>query len=1069
MQKLNTAIKILLIALGCLFISFTTIDDIMGQTGTVSGTITDRGGETLPGVNVSITIQARTLGASSDVNGEYIIENVPVGIHNVRAQFIGLAGQTREVTVEAGETATLNFELRRSTLQLDELVVTGAGASVERERLGHSIASVNMGDLAESSLGGISEALVGRVPGVVTMPSGGMLSEAPNIRIRGSSSLSMTNEPLVYIDGVRIESRGGYASGIPSGGGGQPSRLASIDVNSIERMEILKGPAAATLYGSQASAGVIQIFTKQGSQDQAPEFDFEIQNHLVQLPSSFKTNAGWARTQEQANNINQVYGLNVSPYEAFEANSANDLFGNGWGQTYSGSVRGGGNSVTYYSALRYTSMDGPWNPSTSTFMGQEPGPVNDEIRRLHFTGNLNIIASENLRIRLSSMYTNAYQQVPASNITIYNPIALAQYAKPETANPNNVFGNPFFGTVREGTFWEIEDASDHGRVIFSANYLFSDNIIFDASFGVDYLSQRSQSFRPFGWNVDGVSSFNTSGNIDVGNREIQEWTFESKLNWTTDISSNFASTFVTGVQGFRRAISETGAFGVNFPGPGLQVVNAASTQNASSSFMEVINAGLFAQEQLSYKDFLYFTAGARLDASSAFGSDFNTQLYPKLSVALMPYRAFNFQIPGVSTLRLRAAIGQSGQQPGAFDSFTTFLPFRSPEGPGLSPGNLGNPDLAPEISTEWEVGAEVGVLNDQLSLDITYWDRVTNDALINRNFAPSGGFFAPQLDNIGELIAKGLEMGIQANVIERTNFGLQMNVGASYTYEQVTDMGGAPTIAVGGTYIRHRSFIKEGYAPGAFFGTKLPDGILFPLDLEQNGTPSSQSALLNFFSQPRNPTELNNFVMVAGPNGEALPGGETYLETYLGKPTPDWQGAFGFNMRYSNFNLRTNFEYRAGNYFHQNLTDGFRRSNPGIGRNIIESATLEATMMNPATSPEERMEAGKQWINEMLALSPFDGLNEVEKANFVRLREISLTYNLPSATASALGIRGGSVSLSGQNLFIFTNYSGVDPESQTYGQGASEANAAQENFGQGIDTYGTPINRRFTMTLRVNI
>jgi hypothetical protein len=262
-------------------------------------------------------------------------------------------------------------------------------------------------------------------------------------------------------------------------------------------------------------------------------------------------------------------------------------------------------------------------------------------------------------------------------------------------------------------------------------------------------------------------------------------------------------------------------------------------------------------------------------------------------------------------------------------------------------------------------------------------------------------------------------------------------------------------------------FIKEGYAPGAYFGTAPPENVDFPLDLEQNGTPSSQQALEQFFSQPRNPTELRSFYMPAGADGQALPGGSVFKDNYLGKQTPDWSGAAGFTARYQGFALSTRFRYAFGNYYHHNLTSGFQQVNSGIGRNTETSATLDATLQDPESTTQERIDAARTWVNDMLALTPHDGLNEIERADYVRWQNLSLSYTIPSALASTLGVDESSISIQGNNIALWTRYDGVDPTAT--GEAATGVPTTTENnFASGMDTYGTPQLRTYTITLEAS-
>jgi len=1052
-----------------IFLVFATLQPAAAQRGVVEGQVVEsQSGEPLPGVNV--TVRGEQIGASTDPEGTYTIPNVPAGTQVIEARFVGFQTEAQEVEVSAGETVVVDFEMQEARVGLEEVVVTGTGGEVQQKSIGHTVSRVDFSGIEDVGTSSIEDALMGKEAGVNINMSSGSIDQEPRIRIRGSSSISMSNEPLVYVDGVRVNSTGGFAPGVSAGGLGQTSALSQLNFDAIERVEILKGPAAATLYGSQANAGVIQIFTKSGGQEQAPQFDIEVSNTFHQMPDRFEPIYGYVDNEQAQTRVQNVLGVDAELYEPFRGPSQLiDLYDTGMGQEISGSVRGGGQGATYYSNIRYSFTDGPWDPQASSFNGGEVGSSNDTNRRFFWTGNLSLIPTDQWRFNVQAEYSRTDRETYGQGITIFTPTSTARYANPANAgiaSEFDTFGLSFFATPREGTYPQIEDASNRGRVVLQSSYLPTENLTADLQFGVDYNSQQSQDYTPFGYAVDGVAP-TPDGALVVADRSVLTYSVESKLDWSTSLGENFNSGTVVGGQLYRTEIETSTSDGQNFPGPGLRTVNATSIQNAASSFEEVADVGVFAQEQIDYQEAVYLTLGARLDASSAFGDDFNYATYPKASLSFLPTDLFDFAISGVSEFRLRGAWGQSGQQPGAFDAFTTFQPVRSPEGTGVRTDNLGNDNLQPETATEWEVGFDLGLVQDRVSLSATYWNRTTNDALIARSFPPSGGFGNPQLTNVGELSGQGLEFSVDAGVIQGENLSFDAFANAAYLHEEVTSLGGAPPIKVDPSYARDRMFIKEGYAPGAYFGTAPPENTDFPLDLEQNGTPSSQQALEQFFSQPRNPTELRSFYMPAGPNGQALPGGSVFKNNYLGKQTPDWSGAAGFTAQYRGFALNTRFRYAFGNYYHHNLTSGFQQVNSGIGRNTSTSAALDATMQDPESTTQERIDAARTWVNDMLALTPHDGLNEIERADYLRWQTLSLSYTIPGSLASVLGVDESSISVQGNNLALWTRYDGVDPTAT--GEAATGVPTTTENnFASGMDTYGTPQLRTYTITLEAS-
>jgi hypothetical protein len=323
-------------------------------------------------------------------------------------------------------------------------------------------------------------------------------------------------------------------------------------------------------------------------------------------------------------------------------------------------------------------------------------------------------------------------------------------------------------------------------------------------------------------------------------------------------------------------------------------------------------------------------------------------------------------------------------------------------------------------------------------------------------------------------------VGIKAFVLNRPNVALDVFANGAYIYQNVASMGGAAPIKVGGSYPRYRNFLKEGMAPGALLGAKLMapcssysnpttqalGGCLqpgqVPVDLNGDHKPDTEAELLNALRNPLNPSSL--VPLIADDNGNGDP-----YDHYLGKPYPDWQGAFGANIRFlSNWRVSTMFEYKAGNYTITDLTYAFRNSHPVIGRNTQGAASTELTLLNPASTPEQRLVAAEKWLHEYRALNEF-GLNQNGNGDFLRWREVNLTYSAPAKMASRFGVRDLAVTMGVRNLMLWTKYTGIDPESNAIGRGgnALDGSNLDNNYLDAVDIFGFPIPRRFTFSVRV--
>ena len=1074
------------------------------QTGTIQGTVTTVAGDPVVGAQVFVAgpglaavAAAGRIRTLTDEEGRYTLANIPAGRTRIRTALVGYSQQFTLVTVVAGQTSEINFQLKRSVIKLDAVVVSGAGGQVQKKQLGNTIVTVDASQLEFAPVTDFGSAIAGREPSVVGLPSGGLAGQGARIRIRGTNSLSMSNEPVVYIDGVRVDNFGGFAGlGSPTPAG-QPSRLDDINPESIERIEILKGAAAATLYGSEASSGVIQIFTKRGSSGE-PRFSFRIDQGIINFPGNrVKPLSGFARDQAQADRLTELYGgkfhdgdRSLQPFEVFESDIIRDLWETGRDQIFSANVTGGGESVQYYVAGRASFIDGPWGDGG--IFEERLGPNKDANRRYQGNVAVTLFPHSRLQFRVNGMFTDVTHDTPQNGNNIYGPVGMAWWAKPEVANCDQSSvdtsarlgdGSPFFctgagnphgaatfGTIREFSQTESGEKTEHFQGGLTVSYEASTDISIEALIGYDVVNSRAFEFVPFRYNVDDFTGRRTDGFREIGNRNHREITLDTKIRWNRRfLDDKLSSNLVVGGQGFIAKDDVSGGLGITFPGPGLEVAEAAASQSLVEVRLAKVNAGFFVQEQLGYQDVAFLTFGGRFDRNSAFGEQEDAAFYPKVGISVIPSDLSSWSSSLFSTVRVRAAVGQSGLQPGAFDKLTTFQPGPTVEGAGLTPDNLGNEFLKPETTTEWEVGAEVGLFDNVASVEVTYWTRTTRDALVRRQFAVSGGFRNTQLDNVGQLDASGWEFKTDWLALDRRNLSISLFANASFIDEIITSLGAAPPFKVAGTYPRPRNFVMEGFAPGSFFGGKLVDftpGQTVPVDTDGDGLPDSEAdfkAWLTSMDAIRLRNDLNPLLRDDDGDGDLL-------DHFLGKPTADWQGSFGTQITlWRNLQVNTLFEFMAGNFVVQNLTDQFRRANPAIGRNVRATSEVESTLLNPATrgDVDVRFDAAMKWVTELASLAPFSGLNAVSDADWLRWRELGITYTVPRRFSERLGLTNLQVNLTGRNLKLWSIYDGTDPESNARGAcGGGGSATTRCILSTSLDSMGLPIARRLAISLR---
>jgi TonB-dependent starch-binding outer membrane protein SusC len=1061
--------------------------EAQNPTGAIEGTITDVGtGRTLVGARVLVA--GTQLGGVTNESGTFRIAGVPVRQIELNVRLIGYAPQNRTLVVREGQTERADFKLQVSALQLEQVVVTGSGQQTEVKRLGNTVAVIQPPENAP--VHDFSNLLQAREPGLTAISSSGLTGEGARIRIRGNASLTQSNEPVVFVDGVRINS-----------GGAMTSRLDDLDPNAIERIEVLKGAAAATLYGTQASNGVIQVFTKKGA-SRPPRWNVQMEQEAITFPDRIAPNAGYARTAGRADSLAAYWQIpGLKPFQVFEVPIFKDyLTETGNASIVGGSVSGGASTLTYFGSGRFERENGPIG-------GTRFGPADDILRRIQTGVNLSLVPTNSVRLGVRSSYFNIESERPGDIIgnSIYGAFALSQYARPEAANcdkssyrapgqcdgPGNPFGNMAFMSMREAMQQVTSEKVSRYNGVFTAGWTPLAEVTTDLTAGYDIVNRRNLSFSPYHYDIDELTTNNIEGSRSIGSAMNRLLTLDAKVAWNRPITSDFSSALVAGMQVFNDRNESSSGSAVDLPGPGIVVVGAGGRNIATGeAFSTDINGGYFAQEQVGFRNLAFLTLGGRYDFASAFGEASPGVFYPKASLSVVPSDWSRWNRPfGMNTLRLRVAVGRSGRQPGSFDKFTTFAPLRAEQGAGLAPSQLGNQELRPEIATEYEGGFEMGLHEDRIGLNATAWRRKVNDLLIDQQFAPSGGFRGTQIANIGNMHGYGYEFGARAFVISRPSFGMEVFANAAYLNQTIDTLGGGLAfIKVDPSYVRHLVYLKAHDPLGSLYAPRLaqacPGGGTtpalnkinkpiacygpgqVPISLNGNGRAATEAELLAYLSQPRDlrtsavQSALQPLLADYDGVGVAL-----ISQQRVGDIIPDWTGSFGTNFTISsNWRVQSVFEYRTG-YQIANLTDAFRSSQHAtIGSNTKPYAIVEAALGNPASTPEQRLAAAKEYIAHYRRLLE-PGLNEVSDGDFVRLRELAVTYNAPAAVAARAGFGSLSITAAGRNLWLGTKYSGADPELAYAGRQPGGGTTA--NFRDASEAFNLPTPRRFSLMVNL--
>jgi outer membrane receptor protein involved in Fe transport len=761
---------------------FALVSGAYGQTGTIEGVVTDRDGEPLAGVNM--VIDELNLGSATSADGRYTIQEVPAGSHVVVARFVGFQPQRQEVDVAAGETVSLDFTLGERTIDMEQVVVTGAAGRAQRREVGNTVSAISVGELEDSPTS-VEDILSGSLPGVTLSVGEGMSGSGSQIRLRGNTSISQTNAPLIFVDGLRIRS-GGYPKNVPPVGySGRSANVTANPINdlnpvNIDRVEIVKGAAATTLYGTEAAPGVIQVFTKESTPDSEPVW-------------SFRTQQGYSEMQ--------AFGPSNAPFYRVEP-----FLRRGYRQNYSGSVRGGAEGVTYFVSGSY---------------GDNQGVLPEDSQQKFSTrGNFGFNPVESLQVNFNAYYVNdEVQNPPAGN----NAQGLTLNA---FRGDQNYFADGSAETIRQVLDTEMTTRRDHFVIGGTVNYSPSEDFSGRLRVGLDRTDMELRSYRPLGF------VFAEQGKMSNRNWISNVTTVDLVNNYEFNLGSALESRLSVGGQYVNTTTNSVWGYAENFSSPGEPTLSDGALTLSFESRIQEINAGAFVQDVLSYRDRYFLTLGLRVDGNSAFGEDFGLQPYPKASLSyVLSDEAFWNDDWG--TLRLRAAYGHAGQAPGTFDAVRTWTSRPWGDQSAFLPGNVGNPQLGPERTVETEGGFNLTTLGDRLDIEFTYFRQITNDALLPVTQVPSEGFAGSQLENAGKLRNSGLELNVESTLFENGDWGGDLGVSLSTNQSEVLDLGDAPPFSVSGG-----GWIAEGEPFPAVRGRRIlnPDEVAEPEFLrDENG------------------------------------------------------------------------------------------------------------------------------------------------------------------------------------------------------------------------------------------
>lgn len=972
-------------------------------TGTITGRVTERGSGT-PIAAAQVYVVGANRSAITADNGTFRITGVTPGAVQVRVRRLGYGLTTLPATVRSGENFALDFTIDRTQVQaLEQVVVTATGAQQAARETGNQVARITPDAQPLPAITTGSQLLEGKAAGVVITQSGGASGAGARIRIRGGNSLSLSNEPLLIIDGVRVNNEPNSSS--LDVGGQSPSRINDLKPEDIESVEILKGPAATGLYGTQAANGVIQVTTRRGVSGRT-QYNAFAEGGALDNPYTFplNTRAYGKRANGTTTRNCRLESLALGTctgqdsIQAFQPldDSRTSPFRTGNRQRYGLSAAGGGERATYYLSGDYENEKGIYQ--------------NSGIRRVNLRSNATAALTSNLNVTANLGYLN-----------LTNP-------RPQNDNNDQGFigggllGATAYDSVRQGYLRAgpailngITTSQTGDRLIGGGtlNYKPLSWLSVVGQGGLDIFNRDDQNLVPFGL-LNLFDPDRAQGQRLRNKYRIATYTANGSAIATRTFA-DVVSTTTAGLQYQRERTDGTQAAGYNIlPGTG-SLSSTNSRYAVGEDAFETRLFGALVSQQFGYRDRVFVTVALRGDNNSAFGQDVGFITYPSANASwVVSDEGFFPKSRVLNTLRFRAAIGKSGQRPQQLSALRFFRPVSissaTGDQPGFTIGNLGNLNLRPEVTTEGEGGFDATLFDRRASLEVTYFGRRTRDQLVDVPLAPSLGTGpdAPtRSQNVGTVTNKGLEVTLSTTFVRAPAVGFDVTWNFATLANHVYTLRDTTPIIFGlGSTQQHRI----GYPAGSYFQTPYTyadtaggkaDGIITRNEV----TPSAAGA------------------------------------TFIGNPLPrrtlSAQPVLTLG-RNNLVRLQALVDYRGG-WYQYNDTQAFR-CGFGICPELSRPGSSLADQARGIASTAYGTDAGY-----------------IEKADFVKLREVSASVRLPRALLFGHA-REGTFTIAGRNLALFSNYSGLDPEANGGGQ---------QNWSQ-FDFLSQPPVRLFSARLTFN-
>jgi TonB-linked SusC/RagA family outer membrane protein len=1044
------------------------------QERTVSGRVTSlEDGSVLPGVNV--VLKGTTTGTVTDVDGNFRL-SIPANGGALVFSFIGL--QTQEVVV--GERTTVDVQLSLDVTQLGEVVVTAVGIQREKKALGYSVENVSGSKIQAISEPDPLRGLQGKVAGVNITGSSGIGGSATRITVRGNTSFLGNNQPLFVVDGIPFNNNvtGTGSNNQIVGGGAYGGGVNGIDPNNIASINVLKGGAAAALYGSRAANGVIVITTKSGGSRASRKgleityqsnFSLEQVANLPEYQNIYGTGTGFQYGQVNGswgaafNNAAGYPSITTQPLWTDIAEAFPDAPATVPYQAYPNNVKDFFQTgKVFENSFTFSGGNDKANVSATISHLEQPGFVpSANFSRSNFSIGGNTVLENKLMVGVNFAYNTTLQEGPPGGISNNNIFARTLYLGRNWDLQGQPIENPvtresLFFIARTGAanpYWVAKYdgfAIKNNRVLanLTLSYDLTDWLNITYKGGINTFAERKEEWARPGSNVN-----SGLGQFQEDNQLFTELESNLILTANKDLSETLNLRALVGQNFNQRTDEIQSVFGSGFVDFNiLDLDNSQSLAPNGGQYSRRRLFGAYADVTLGYKDFAFVTLTGRNDWSSTLPEANRSFFYPAVSASVIFTDALNMSSKVLTFGKLRASASKVGNDAGPYllNQTYTINPLLESQGvsfplngtSGLTFGDIAvDPNLTPEFTTEYEIGTELQFFNNRASIDVALYDKRTTNQIAFQSFAATSGF-QQYLTNFGEMSNRGIEISAMVKPIELAN---------SFTWQ------------VNGTFTHNKNVVEE-LAPGTDEIVILP---LFAGSLAPVLRPGAQYGV---FKGTVNARDEDGNLLIDPTNGQLL---RSRQQEIIGNPNPDFILGLTNSVSFKGITLGAVVEYRkGGDLFSQTVLSMLGRGVTRDTENREINYIIPGVIGNPNTLEPVYDETGNKipndiqiemndlYFGETFGVLGADEWN-VYDATWIKLREISLIYDLPKSILSRTPFGAVSIGLVGRNLWYnapnFPKYTNFDPESNTLGS----SNA------QGFEYWNSPTAKRYGVTLRI--